>query len=250
MTQVMQTQPVNINNNPLNMISVFFQKNKKFLGILVFFILIFILVNRFFADPAVITVVGTGKLQVVPAKVEMTVSRVDSSVDPVVAVNQGENNTKLLIDKSKSMLGNLDIQRAFYQITPTIVGGDKLYQVVNVFKLTSYEPIKTSELIKTLYTNGAITISNISFLPDQQEDVTQEARRIALEDAREQAKKIAKAAGKRVGRIVTITDDLSEVSGTVSSQEKGGDTVSVDFSAAAPEKIEVAKVVSVTYEIW
>lgn len=58
------------------------------------------------------------------------------------------------------------------------------------------------------------------------------------------------AAGKRVGRIVTITDDLSEVSGTVSSQEQGGDVASADFSAAAPERIEVAKIVSVTYEIW
>ncbi len=110
--------------------------------------------------------------------------------------------------------------------------------------------VKTSELIKTLYTNGAITINNISFLPDKQEDVTQEAREAALKDAREQAKKIAKAAGKRVGRIVTITDDLSEVSGTVSSQEQGGDVASADFSAAAPERIEVAKIVSVTYEIW
>lgn len=250
MTQVMQSQSTNIGNSPLNTASNFVQKNKKTLGILGAIVFVLILINKFFADPAVITVVGTGKLQVAPAKVEMTVSRVDSSVDPVVAVNQGENNTKILIDKSKGMLNNPDIQRAFYQITPTIVGGDKLYQVVNVFKLTSTEPAKTSELIKTLYTNGAITINNISFLPDKQEDVTQDARKAALKDAREQAGKIAKAAGKRVGRIVTITDDLSEVSGTVSSQEQGGDVVSTDFAAAAPEKIEVSKVVSVTYEIW
>jgi uncharacterized protein YggE len=220
--------------------------------ITIFFLLILVIVFvvRIFASPAVITVVGTGKLQVTPAKVEMTVSRVDSSVDPVVAVNQGENNTKILIDKSKSLLSNPDIQRAFYQITPTIVGGDKLYQVVNVFKLSSTEPTKTSELIKALYTNGAITINNISFLPDQQSEVTQEARQAALKDAREQAKKIAKAAGKRVGRIVTIVDDLSEAAGTLSSQEQNTGAPTADFAAAAPEKIEVSKVVSVTYEIW
>lgn len=246
----MQAQPVSISNGPLDMVGNFLQKNKKPLSIVFAIIIAIVLFNAFFANKAVITVVGTGKLQVAPAKVEMTVSRVDSSVDPVVAVNQGENNTKLLIDKSKSILSNPDIQRAFYQITPTIVGGDKLYQVVNVFKLTNYEPAKTSELIKLLYTNGAITINNISFLPDQQEDVTQEARKAALKDAREQAKRIAQAAGKRVGRIVTITDDLNEVSGTVSSQEQGGDVASADFSAAAPERIEVAKIVSVTYEIW
>lgn len=224
---------------------------KKPLLIVLAVIAAFLLLRPVFFKPAVITVVGQGKLSIAPAKVEMTVSRVDSSVDPVVAVNQGETSVQLLIDESKKMLVDPDVQRAFYQITPTIIGGDKLYQVVNVFKLTSYEPAKTSELIKTLYTKGAITIANVSFLPAEQEDVTQEARRLALKDAKEQAKKIAQAAGKRVGRIVTITDDLSEVSGTVASQQMGSsDAPMLDFLAQAPEKIEVSKVVSVTYEIW
>jgi uncharacterized protein YggE len=201
--------------------------------------------------PTIITVIGTGKLEVAPAKVEMTVTRVDSSVDPVVAVNQGETNTKVLIDDSKVLLGEPDIQRAFYQITPTVVGGDRLYQVVNVFRLTSTDPGKTSELIKSLYTKGAITITNVNFLPTEQEDVTQEARRLALQDAREQAKLIAKAAGKRIGRIVTITDDLNQASGTISSKENmEPNSMPSDFVAAAPDKIEVSKVVSVTYEIW
>lgn len=224
---------------------------KKPLLVVLAVVAAFLLLRPVFFKPAVITVVGQGKLAIAPAKVEMTVSRVDSSVDPVVAVNQGETSTQLLIDESKKMLTEPDVQRAFYQITPTIIGGDKLYQVVNVFKLTSNEPAKTSELIKTLYTKGAVTIANVSFLPAEQEDVTQEARRLALKDAKEQAKKIAKAAGKRVGRIVTITDDLSEVSGTVASQQSGAsDMPMLDFLAQAPEKIEVSKVVSVTYEIW
>ena len=248
MTLIPKNEPVgtSLNEKTFN----FFSMHKKNLLIAGVVVLALFLARQFFFKPAVITVVGSGKLQVVPAKIEMTVTRVDSSADPVVAVNQGENNTKLLIDESKKVMNEPDIQRAFYQITPTVVGGDKLYQVVNVFKLTSSEPAKTSELIKTLYTKGAITISNVSFLPDQQEDVTQEARRAALKDAREQAKKIAQAAGKRIGRIVTISDDLSEVSGTISSQEQGGGAIMSDFLAAAPEKIEVAKVVSVTYEIW
>lgn len=224
---------------------------KKPLLVVLAVVAAFLLLRPVFFKPAVITVVGQGKLAIAPAKVEMTVSRVDSSVDPVVAVNQGETSTQLLIDESKKMLTEPDVQRAFYQITPTIIGGDKLYQVVNVFKLTSNEPAKTSELIKNLYTKGAVTIANVSFLPAEQADVTQEARRLALKDAREQAKKIAKAAGKRVGRIVTITDDLSEVSGTVASQQSGAsDMPMLDFLAQAPEKIEVSKVVSVTYEIW
>lgn len=248
MPQIPRILPVTV--SPVEKFTNFFSRYKKSLLTLIAFGAALFLIKQFFFQSAAITVIGNGKLQVVPAKVEMTVTRVDSSVDPVVAVNQGENNTKILIDESKVLLANPDVQRAFYQITPTVVGGEKLYQVVNVFKLTSFEPAKTSELIKALYTKGAVTISNISFLPDQQEDVTQEARRAALKDARAQGKRIAQAAGKRLGRIVAITDDFSQVSGTISSKEQGGNVVMTDFLAAAPEKIEVAKIVSVTYEIW
>ncbi len=248
MTQIPRDIPVS--TSPVEKLNnAFFVYRKPILTAVAILGSLFLIKTLFF-KPAAITVVGKGKLQVPPAKVEMTVTRVDSSVDPVVAINQGENNTKTLIDESKKITTNPDIQRAFYQITPTVVGGDKLYQVVNVFKLSTTDPKKTSELIKTLYTKGAVTINNVAFLPAEQADITQEARTLALKDAREQAKKIAKAAGKRVGRIVTITDDLSEVGGTISSQEQSGATVMSDFLASAPEKIEVSKIVSVTYEIW
>lgn len=235
----------------LDQVKAFLVRYKLLLVLLGGLALVWLVLKPLFFKPAVITVVGTGKLEVTPAKVEMTVTRVDSSVDPVVAVNQGETNTKVLIDESKVLLGEPDIQRAFYQITPTVVGGDRLYQVVNVFRLTSSDPGKTSELIKSLYTKGAITITNVNFLPTEQEDATQEARRLALQDAREQAKLIAKAAGKRVGRVVTITDDLNQASGTISSKENmAQNAMPSDFVAAVPDKIEVSKVVSVTYEIW
>jgi len=249
MTQIPQNAPTTA--SLFEKIATFIRTYRKQLLGLVGAVAVIFVLQRLFFQPAIITVVGTGKLEVAPAKVEMTVTRVDSSVDPVVAVNQGETNTKVLIDESKVLLGEPDIQRAFYQITPTVVGGDRLYQVVNVFRLTSSDPAKTSELIKGLYTKGAITITNVNFLPTEQEDATQEARRLALKDAREQAKLIAKAAGKRVGRVVTITDDLNQVSGTISSKEGVNmDSMPSDFVAAAPDKIEVSKVVSVTYEIW
>lgn len=248
MPQIPRILPVTVSS--VEKFTNFFSRYKKALLTLLALATALFLIKQMFFQSAAITVVGTGKLQVTPAKIEMTVTRVDSSVDPVVAVNQGENNTKVLIDESKVILNGPDVQRAFYQITPTVVGGDKLYQVVNVFKLSSSEPAKTSELIKALYTKGATTIGNVNFLPAEQADVTQEARRVALKDAREQGKKIAAAAGKRLGRIIAITDDLNQVSGTISSKEQGGNVVATDFLASAPEKIEVSKVVSVTYEIW
>jgi uncharacterized protein YggE len=237
-------------SNVNNIKESFFMKHKKLFLLAVLFFLLTFFLTRVILKPATVVVIGKGSLSAATATVEMTVSRVDSSPDPIVAINQGENNTKTLINEVTNILINPIVQRAFYQVNPTFVGNEKIYQVANVFKLISHEPAKTSELIKTLYTRGAVTITNVSFVPEDQEDVTQEARRLALRDAREQAKRIAKAAGKRVGRMVTITDDLNEAASTLSSQELGGDVMMADFVAAAPDKIEVSKVVSVTYEIW
>ena len=250
MNQIPQLNQNNSNTN--GFLASFFARHQKNLVLALLALAAFLILRQIFFQPATITVIGTGKVAAMPAKVEMTVTRVDSSIDPIVAVNQGEDNTKNLINESKGVLANPEIQRAFYQVTPTIVGGDKLYQVVNVFKLTSNEPAKTSELIKTLYNSGAITVSNVSFLPDQQSDVTQEARKAALKDARQQARNIARAAGKRVGRILLFNDDLLEASGTVVSEQdqQNPEVSATDFLISAPEKIEIKKAVSVTYTIW
>jgi len=79
-------------------------------------------------------------------------------------------------------------------------------------------------------------------------------KRVCLTGVRIRVKRISafrRKLGKRIGRIVTITDDLNEAAGTISKSE-GSDLGSMlsDFVASAPDQIEVQKVVSVTYEIW
>jgi len=95
-------------------------------------------------------------------------------------------------------------------------------------------------LIKNLYANGATSITSIAFSPENKAEVEQQARDLAFQDAKEQATKMAKSVGKRLGRIISIADDQAEVEGTVSSAQ-GADGTS---------NIEISKQVSVVYEIW
>ncbi len=254
MTQVMQTQPVNISNGSFNAASNFLQKNKKTLGILAAIVVALFFINKFFADPAVITVVGTGRLTAKPEKVEMLVTQVDSNPDPMVAVSSSEQSIENLIAKAKNLTGdNLEIQKSFYQMTPSVITGDVLYQVVNVFKVTANDPAKASDLIKMFYAEGATTVSNVNFIPEKQDEVTQKAREAAIKKAKEEAKNIAKASGKRLGRIVSIGDDLIDASSTVSTDtptSEGGETAQVNYINGVPSELDIAKSMTVTYEIW
>ena len=253
MTEIPQNQPVNMAASPIQRIKTLFQKNKNFFVTALLIIGALFLVKQIFFRSAVITVVGTGRLTAKPSKVEMLVTQVDSNPDPIVAVSNSENSIDKLTTKAKNLTGDkIEIQRSFYQMTPSVVSGDVIYQVVNVFKITA-DPDKASELIKMFYSEGATTVSNVNFIPENQDEVTQEARKAAVKDAKIEARNIARASGKRLGRVVSISDDLIDANSTVSTEDamvEGGETAQINYTNGVPSEIDIAKSMSVTYQIW
>lgn len=213
-----------------------------------------LLIKALFFKSAVISVVGTGTLTAKPSQVEMLVTKVDSNPDPVLAILAGEESITAITNKAKEVAGeSVEIQKSFYQVTPSAVGGDVLYQVVNVFKITAQDPAVATNMIKGFYSAGATTVSGVNFVPADREKVTQDARKEAIKDARKQAKNIARASGKRVGRIISIGDDQSKGNSTVSTNTpnlEGEADVSPNYIGGSPTKIDVTKSMTVTYEIW
>jgi hypothetical protein len=84
-----------------------------------------------------------------------------------------------------------------------------------------------------LYTKGAVTISNISFLPAEQQMSLKEAP--ALKDVEQKAR----IAGPPAGIWASIADDLSQVSGTWSQRRKW--RFVSRFSAAALRKLKLPR---------
>lgn len=237
----------------------FLGRYQRFIWLAFVVIAALVVAKMVFFKSAVISVVGTGQVTATPDKVEMLVTKVDSNPDPVLAINAGESSISQIIAKAQEIAGEeVAVQKSFYQVTPSVVTGDVLYQVVNVFKITANDPSLASNLIKGFYSSGATTVSGVNFVPKDKERVTREARKAAIKDARQQAKSIARAAGKRVWRIINIGDDLSQGNSTISSEasqvgagqngEGGGSQV--NYTGGAPSEIDVAKSMTVTYEIW
>jgi len=157
------------------------------------------------------------------------------------------------VAKAKELAGNdVEIQKSFYQVTPSVVTGDVLYQVINVFKITAQDPSKATDLIKGFYASGATTVSGVNFIPENREEITQDARKAAVKDAKKQARDIAKASGKRVGRIISVGDDLSKGNSTVSTNglAQAEAEAQASYTGGSPVEIDVSKSMTVTYEIW
>lgn len=193
--------------------------------------------------PSIITVIGSGEIDVPAEKVSMVVTISTTGSDSVNTINEAEILTNLLIDSTKSVLGMDDpkITKAFYQVQPIPQANGFTYQVINAFSVETSQIDKTNELIKTLYRDGATSVSNVSFTASNEETTALEARKLAVEDAKTQARSIAKTAGKRVGRIVSLTDDnLPSTSAVTNVNDQ-----SQNFS-----NVTVSKLVSVSYEIW
>jgi len=253
MTQIPPQAPLSIKDSVLNFNPGYWlKKYQSWLILLAVILAIFWLIKTVIFPPTAISVLGTGELSVEPASVEMLVTRVDSNPDTVVAVSQSEDSVAAILAKAKELAGdNIKVQKSFYQVTPTAVAGDVIYQVVTVIKLTVNDPSKASDLIKGIYTAGATTISNVNFIPENQDKVTQEARRAAMKDARAQARALARASGKRVGRMVSIADDQTSAGGTLST-DAGTTDLATELTSltSTPRQIDISKTVNVTFYLW
>jgi len=196
-----------------------------------------------------ISVTGLGELSTKVNKVSMIVTRTNSSPIPSDAIQKGEEGLNTLIKEAKTIVGEeAEIQKSFYTISQNsgqqVVGNQLVtvsnYQVSNGFKIIFNQIDKVTDLVKALYASGATSISNITFLPENEDEIEKEARKLALKNAREEGRKIAASMGRILGRIKTVADDQAEVSSTISSSQE----------SVGSGEMDISKSVSVVYELW
>lgn len=195
--------------------------------------------------PLPISVIGSGQSTAKAHEVSFIVTTISRSTDPVGAINEGQVGMKVLIDTATSIVGpDAEIKRSFYQVVPVAAGTTSSYQVANAFSLKTTQVEKTNELVRSLYRDGAISITNLSFSPENREIVEAQARAKAVKNAYKQAQAIAKSIGKRVGKVISITDDNAPTGSTVGKNQQ-------DSSSQSPfGEIEINKNVSVMYQLW
>lgn len=224
---------MNIDNTFSNTNPVSFLTSRKTLKIpiIIFVVLlvVFFVYNSYQSKQVVSTVSVTGVADVIakPDTVSFVVTNVNLATDVPRGVAIGEVNIKKLIDVTKEIGGSdVEIKKTFYQVAEATSG----YSIANAFSVKTKKVENTDSLIEKLYSNGATTISNVTFKSDDIKNVETQLRQKVFQDAKDKALRIAKSSGKRLGKIISITDDGTSNTSSIKDMQSGDGMISISKS--------------------
>lgn len=168
---------------------------------------------------------GEGKISAKPDVVKFTATIL--SEGKLLSDVQSDNTKRFnaVVDYlKKSGLGDKDTKTAGYNIypqysyprpcrvfpcledeKPQIVG----YQIQNALEITVRDTAKIGDILSGTVDAGANEVSNLQFTIDKPDELKAEARKIAIDDARAKAARLAKNLGKRLGRITAFNESGS-----------------------------------------
>lgn len=224
---------MNIDNTFSNTNPVSFLTSRKTLKIpiIIFVVLlvVFFVYNSYQSKQVVSTVSVTGVADVIakPDTVSFVVTNINLATDVPRGVAIGEVNIKKLIDVTKEIGGSdVEIKKTFYQVAEATSG----YSIANAFSVKTKKVENTDSLIEKLYSNGATTISNVTFKSDDIKNVETQLRQKVFQDAKDKALRIAKSSGKRLGKIISITDDGTSNTSSIKDMQSGDGMISISKS--------------------
>lgn len=199
-------------------------RGKRILPVIVFFILLFVFakwgpainlstITQTKGEPFVVT--GEGKTSVTPdiAKVTLGIEATGTSLKNV----QDSVNTKskALTDAIKKLgIGESDIKTTSYNVYPQYDWNSPIqkitgYQVSTDYEITIKDFDKVNDVITAGVTAGANVVGNVSFDLNEKTKTEKmnEARTLAVKDAKAKAEGLAKAAGISLGKIINVSEN-------------------------------------------
>jgi uncharacterized protein YggE len=163
-----------------------------------------------------LAVVGEGKVDVIPntayVDVGITVSNVPTVEEARTKIDK--INTSLISAVKKLGISTKEIKTTNYSVYPTytyennvnrITGYDGNATITVKTKQTETVPLIIEEATKA----GANQINNTRFVVDDPALYREEARGKAIKNAKDQAEKLAKSLGIKLGKVVNVVESLS-----------------------------------------
>ena len=217
----------------------------------------------------VITVSGKGEMYAVPdvATFTFTIQKDDKTVSLAQTKNTDIVNKATALLKDKGVDAK-DIQTTDYSVSPKyeysqnvctvnycpptkdpiIVG----YYVSQTTTVKVRDVSKAGEILTAIGSVGANSVSGLSFIVDNQDEIQREARALAITDAKEQAQKLASDLGVRLGKLVSFNEQANYPY-PIYAKTLSMDSVGGGAPAVAPEisvgQNKIVSNVSLTYEI-
>jgi len=82
------------------------------------------------------------------------------------------------------------------------------YRVVNTVRVTVTDIDRLGQILDKVVAQGSNEIGGVAFSIDESAELSDEARREAMDDARRKAGLLAEAAGAKLGKVLTISEEM------------------------------------------
>jgi uncharacterized protein YggE len=208
------------------------------------------------AERDIIAISGEGKVTGIPDVAAVQVGLITEKNDVKSAQTENTNKLNSLIKVIKDLgVEDKDIQTSYYNIYPQydwVEGKQQLrgYQVNQGVSIKIRNLAKIGEILAAAGEGGANQVSGLTFNIDDPEKLRQEARLKALENAKEKAEALAKAAGVKLGKVVSFSEYSNSPADYSTMLDSYGGS---DFKAASPTiesgSIDIVVTATVGYEI-
>lgn len=168
-----------------------------------------------------VSVQGEGEVVAAPDVAKFTFS-VNASAESVEAAQQlsAESMNKALDYLKDNNIDEKDIKTTNYYVSPKYSYGDCRgyncppqepvvigYDVNQSVEVKVRETNKAGEILSGIGTTGVTNISGLQFTIDDEDDLREEARTKAVQDARAKAEQLAKDLGVKIKKVVSFSED-------------------------------------------
>lgn len=199
------------------------------------------------------SVSAEGKEIAIPNIAELKIGLISEGKNLVEVQKENTKRFNLVINFLKEQgINEKDIRTENYSITPKY-RYDKVMEIVG-YTVSQNLSVKVRDLNKVgvilggAVKNGANNVSGPNFTVEDEKVYLDKARENAIKEAKEKAEKIAKAAGFRLGKIISITESLytpPPVYFGVATEK----AESIPTPKIEPGSQEIKITVTITYEI-
>jgi uncharacterized protein YggE len=205
-----------------------------------------------------VSVGGHGEVSVPPDTASVTIG-VDI-IKPTLGEAQTEATAQAnsVIEALKAAgVADEDIQTEYFSVNilrdysenadPTLITG---FEIVNQLNVIVRDTDQLGELLDAAVNAGANSIYGVNFYVDDQTAAATEARKEAVDDARQKAEELAGAAGMNLGPIVAIAEGAAPIVSPVYGMGRGGGMAAAEAAVPVqPGSTTVTVDVQVTYEL-
>jgi hypothetical protein len=198
--------------------------------------------------PRTVTVTGVGEVRARPDLATLSVGVVTEAPTAGEAIRANSQQMhELLQDLEAQGVAPRDVQSAQVSVQPTWAGGQPPrisgYQATNQVSVRVRDLARLGSLLDGVVQSGANRLQGVEFGFQQPARLQAQARRLAVEDAENAARQLARSASGSLGDVVTIQEaDLGAPAPMAMRSVEAGVPI-------PPGERSVSAQVSVTYEL-